>query len=393
MRILQSLYDGGGNVPPQLAITSRLVAHGHDVHVLAHETLRDRVEERGARLTPFRRTLPGHDMTRRETDLVRDWEPDDPMDGVTRFRDQVLFGPALANAREVLGLMDEWPADVIVLDWLLFGTALAAERAQVPSVALVHCLYPLRTDGGLPDEFFAPGLETINEARAALRLRPLDRWDQQLLNADTVFVLTARELDPAGALDLPPNVRFVGAALEPVPATWQSPWPATNTDPLVVMSFSTTYMNQRDLAERVLQAVAELPVRGLLTTGPALDVDGLQIPDNVHVAAFVPHATLMTDAALVVTHAGFGTVQAALVAGVPLVCLPCARDQPANAARVAELGVGRAVDTEGTVPELRAAIAGALADPELEAAAGRMAATLRRDDGAAAVVERIEALA
>src|SRR3954447_4061974 len=98
MRILQSLYDGGGGGPPQLAITRRLVERGHQVRVLAHEPLRERVESRGAQFTPFVSTLPGHDMRTPETDLVRDWKPEDPMEALARFRDLVLFGPALPNA-------------------------------------------------------------------------------------------------------------------------------------------------------------------------------------------------------------------------------------------------------------------------------------------------------
>src|SRR5581483_11827730 len=127
MRILQTLYDAGGGVPPQLAVTRRLVERGHEVRVLAHDTLRDRVEDAGAEFTPFRQTLPGHDMRRAETDLVRDWEPSDPLEGLARFRDGVLFGPAAANATEVLALLETWRAEAVVFDWLLFGTALAAE--------------------------------------------------------------------------------------------------------------------------------------------------------------------------------------------------------------------------------------------------------------------------
>src|SRR3954454_6588493 len=300
MRILQSLYDGGGGVPPQLAITRRLVEHGHHVRVLAHEPLRERVESRGAEFIPFAATLPGHDMRRPETDLVRDWEPEDPMEALARFRDLVLFGPALANAREVLGLLDEWPADAVVLDWLLFGTALAAERAGLPAVALVHLPYPLRTSADA-DAFFAPGLAAINEARAALDLPPLEHWDQQLLRSDAVLMLTVPELDPAAAHDLPENVEYAGPAFEPTPGTWESPWPESDTRPLVVISLSTTYMDQRDLADRVMQAVSTLPVRALFTTGPALRLDGLAVPDNVRVTAFAPHDAVLPRAALVIT--------------------------------------------------------------------------------------------
>jgi len=43
----------------------------------------------------------------------------------------------------------------------------------------------------------------------------------------------------------------------------------------VLLSFSTSYMDQGALAQRALDAVAGLPVRALLTAGPALDASRL----------------------------------------------------------------------------------------------------------------------
>ena len=63
-RVLMTLLDGGGNVPPQLAVLRRLVERGHEVKVLAHRTLLGRVEERGAALVPFRETYPDFDVRR-----------------------------------------------------------------------------------------------------------------------------------------------------------------------------------------------------------------------------------------------------------------------------------------------------------------------------------------
>lgn len=392
MRVLQSLYDAGGGVPPQLAVTRRLVERGHDVRVLAHETLRARVAACGAQLVPFSHTLPGHDMTRVESDLVRDWEPTDPLQGAERFRDLVLFGPAEANAREVLRALEDWPADAVLLDWLLFGTALAAEVAGLPAVALVHCPYPLRTsDAG--DPFFAPGLARMNETRSAFGLGPVPTWDAQLLSCNAVLVLTVPELDPAAGPDLPQQVRYVGPAFPSTQEPWESPWVGPSEDPLLVLSFSTTFMAQEELAQRVLDAVADMPVRALLTAGPALRTELLRVPPNTRVTAYAPHATVLPQAALVVTHAGFGTVQAALAAGVPMVCLPSGRDQPANAARVAELGAGVAPGASVSAQELRAVLEKALADQGLRARAAELSQALRSHDGVTAVIEQLEALA
>ena len=46
-------------------------------------------------------------------------------------------------------------------------------------------------------------------------LAPLADWTDQLLAATRVLVFTALELDFAGRVELPPNVRFVGPAFEP----------------------------------------------------------------------------------------------------------------------------------------------------------------------------------
>jgi MGT family glycosyltransferase len=244
----------------------------------------------------------------------------------------------------------------------------------------------------ITERFYMPALKTLNDARAQLGLAPLAAYAQGLLGCDALLVMTAPELDFSSRGQLSANVHYTGPAFEPATETWTSPWPAENTDPLVLISFSTTYMNQRDFARRALEAVSTLPVRALLTAGPALDLTGVRVPDNARVVPFAPHAAVLPHAALTVTHAGWATVQASLAAGVPLVCIPDARDQPDNAARVVEAGAGLRVRRTAGPATLRTAIQAALADPELKVGATRMAAALNRTDGADAVVDRIEQL-
>ena len=188
--------------------------------------------------------------------------------------------------------------------------------------------------------FWAPGLPVLNGVRAEHGLAPLKDWGDQVLGARAVYVMTAPELDFSSKAQLPTNVHYVGPAFEPFQKDWESPWPEENTDPLVLLSFSTSYMDQGALAQRALDAVAGLPVRALLTAGPALDASHLRIPANARTVAFVPHRTVLPHASLMVTHAGWQTVNAALADGVPLVCIPDARDQPDNAARVLFVNAG-----------------------------------------------------
>jgi len=90
----------------------------------------------------------------------------------------------------------------------------------------------------------------------------------------------------------------------------------------------------------------------------------------------------------VVTHAGLGTVLAGLTHGLPLVCLPLGREQPANAHAVARVEAGVVLDPASSSDGIAEAITRAVSDLELRAGAARMA--LEIDElvqGATAVAE------
>jgi MGT family glycosyltransferase len=237
------------------------------------------------------------------------------------------------------------------------------------------------------------GVPALNKARAEQGLPPLREWAEQLLGVREICVLTAPELDYSSHGALPPNVRYVGPAFEPYPHEWTSPWPDTNTDPLVVISLSTSYMNQQALAQRILDAIAGLPVRGLLTAGPALETDQLQIPANARTVAYIPHRSVFPHATLAITHAGWQTINAALADGVPLLCIPDGRDQPDNAARVIACGAGVRAHKSTPPAKLRRVIADALQNSEIKRGASAIAQALARSDGGLTTAEIVEHLA
>ncbi len=204
--------------------------------------------------------------------------------------------------------------------------------------------------------------------------------------------MSAPELDFSSQGALPANVSYVGPAFEPFAGEWRSPWPETNRDPLVLVSFSTSYMKQGKTVQRVLDALDGLPVRMLLTAGPALDIECLRIPANTRAVSFLPHRMVLPSVALVVSHAGWQTINAALADGVPLLCIPGGRDQPDNAARVAFAGAGISVHPYASTRKLRRAITAVLQDPALRQGARAMATALARSDGTIRSAEQLERL-
>jgi MGT family glycosyltransferase len=125
----------------------------------------------------------------------------------------------------------------------------------------------------------------------------------------------------------------------------------------------------------VVDAVTGLPVRALVTIGPATPRDAIgEIPANVHVESFLPHEDILPRTAAVICHGGSGTVVACLGAGVPMVVLPMFSDQPMNAERVAATGAGIALHFESASPELvRAALSRVLNEPAFRGRAQQFA--------------------
>jgi MGT family glycosyltransferase len=133
------------------------------------------------------------------------------------------------------------------------------------------------------------------------------------------------------------------------------------------------------LYRAALDALADLPVRVLVTVGEARDPDALgPLPPSVRVERWVPQAAVMPHAAAMVGHGGSGSTLAALAAGVPVALVPLFADQAYNARRVAELGAGIALTGgQPALSGLGPAVRALLEDPRHRAAAARLAGEVR----------------
>jgi MGT family glycosyltransferase len=242
--------------------------------------------------------------------------------------------------------------------------------------------------------FYQAALPQVNQARAALGLAPLSSVFDLFARLDRALVLTSPSFDfPAATL--PENVRYVGPQLdEPRSATpWQGPWEADDPRPLVVVSFSTTFQRQGNLVHRVIEALGALPVRALVTAGPALDTASFQVLPNIVVRDYVPHRQVFPHADLVITHGGHGTVMTALACGVPVLCLPMGRDQADVAARAVWRGAGSRLSSRAKPDAIRQAVRRMLDEPHFREGARRIAERMSQEgDGPLAVAE-LEAIA
>jgi MGT family glycosyltransferase len=236
----------------------------------------------------------------------------------------------------------------------------------------------------------------LNNVRAELKLEPLPVGPANpsiaiAARAAAALVVMPAEFDDWP--DPPPTVTHVGPIFEEgsVGTTLESPWSTDDRRPLIVVSLGTTYMHQEEVLGRIGAAVAGLDARVLMLTGRDLDPAEVRGLDRtIIVRRFVPHAAVLPEAALLITHAGMGSVMAAFAAGVPMICIPLGRDQDANAGRAAELGTSITLSTDSAPDEIASAVHRALGSAEMRAAAGRMQTAVRRYEGGRLAVERLE---
>jgi MGT family glycosyltransferase len=174
----------------------------------------------------------------------------------------------------------------------------------------------------------------------------------------------------------------------------QLPWAADDPTPVVLVSFSTGF-EQRSVEklQHTLDAMRDLPVHVVATTGGLVAPAELATPGNAIVLSYAAHDPILRRAGLVVTHGGHGTLMRALKHAVPMIVMPgLAHDQAPNAATVKEWGVGRALPGDAPPDAIRAAAQDLLSTPSYRLKAQQMSAALAGVDGAANAADEVESL-
>jgi UDP:flavonoid glycosyltransferase YjiC (YdhE family) len=379
-RFLIATWDGAGNLVPTLGIACTLVERGHEVRILGHETILERCGDvPGARFVPLTQGA-GWDAI------------DDPADAEAEMKllmDELCFSSTIA--RDLAEELNRRPADAVLVDCLLFMAIDVALASGTPTATLFHSAYTLFRSGPLT-EMFASGVPIVNAQRTKLGLPAIERLGDVHDACAYAIVAVPEEFecapDAANVLRIGPvdNAPALSCRIDDVDVR-------AGSTPLVLVSLSTSEQGQAGLLQRCVDAVARLPVRAVVTTGPSIDPGSIRRGRATQVVQYVPHAEIIPHASLVITHAGMGTTMAALGHGVPLLCAPMGRDQFYNAERVQVLGAGRMVMPDSTVDEIAQAATDVLDDPRFAASAKRVATAITSCGGAREAADALEALA
>jgi len=348
--ILFVTWDGGGNVPPAVGIASELASRGHHIRFMGHETQSAAFADLGLPFTAFPTARPFSSRV-----------------VASRPKIMATFGDKAMGADVVAELAGR-PADVVVVDCLLYGVLDALRTAGHDYVALEH------------------SLDTCWRRMAKgpfgllLRLRGIKALS--LLDGG----------QPTMACTIPSLDVGHGDVVHTGPVVTGSP--ASPSRPTVLLSLSTfAFKWLQPTWQRVLDAVAPLDARFIATTGPAVEVSALRVPANVELHAWLPHAEVMPEVSMVVGHGGHATTMVALAHDLPLLVIPMdpITDQVFIGKQLERMGAGRTMSRKSSPAKIRAAVEELLADGPHRAAAARLGAEVRSLPGARLGADAVEA--
>lgn len=391
LRIFLGAFGDPGHAFPMLALGERLVARGHEVLFETWWRWREPVEAAGMAFAaaPEYPVFPTHG------------QPLLPYQAVVRATGQTR--PLIAS----------FGPDAVVHDILTLAPALAGELEGVPVATLIPHVYPVGAPGFPPYALGArlprtrighavwtalePLLEAglrrgkheLNETRARLRLPPVDRLHGGL-SERLCLVGTFPQLEYPRVW--PRHVHVVG------PLLWEPPYhdvaPPPGSDPLLLVAPSTAQDPEHRLLCAAVSGLAGEPVRVLAAWNRRPLERPLTVPPNARLVEWVSYSRTMPRCALIITHAGHGTMVRALASGCPVVSVPHAGDMAENAARADWAGVGVRLPW-GLLSQitLRSAVRRALGDRQLAERAQALAAWARANDGASRAAELVERLA
>jgi MGT family glycosyltransferase len=409
--IVLSVMPFAGHVAPATGLVAELVARGHRVTVYTGSHYRSRFEALGARVHAWQ-AAPDFD----EHNLPATFPGTDKPGRLAVRADieQVFVRTMGGQVRDLTELHRRHPIDLLLGDVLTFGTGAAAELLDLLWVAasFVPLSYPTPSlplpgvglspghgsagrirDTALKQVFmlFSRRLDKVlAEQRAGLGLPPRAGPLNMVLYSPRLTLASGCASLDYSRRDLPDTVRFVGrlptvGGEHPLP-DW---WAGLDDRPVVLVTQGTLNIDARQLLRPALEALEDVDVTVLATTG------GVPLPfpapANARVADFVPFDAALDRAGLVISNGGWGGAVATLARGVPLIVAGGDRDKPEVAARVDHSGAGLSLRSgRPSAAKVRAGYDRVTGQPGYRARAQEVAAELAALGGAGRAVDLVE---
>jgi MGT family glycosyltransferase len=316
--------------------------------------------------------------------------------------------------QDILGLLNEFPADILIAEEVGFGMGFVSEKTGISAVTIALSInsfssrdiapigFALPPDGSslgrlrndclqfFIDSIVLRGFKTyIDKTRTSLGLPTLNRSAlESIVEPPDLYLLgTIPEFEYPRS-DLSDRTHFVGTLTSPPVEAFEPPawWGDLHGDRPVVLVTQGTLANDNlnELLIPTIRALADENVLVVATTAsiPTSELNLTPLPENLRLEQFFPFSHLMPYVDVMVTNGGFGGVQLALSNGVPLVIAGETEEKPEIAARVAWGGVGINLKTgRPSEKKIKNAVRKILHNPSYKKKAEQLQAEYERYNG------------
>jgi rhamnosyltransferase subunit B len=418
-RIVFTTWGSFGDIHPFMALALEMQARGHRPAIATLELYREKIEAAGIDFFPMRPDTPAPEtdeaaeMMRRVMDLRT---------GPRYVMRDMLSTQIRASYKDTLrAVTADGGADLLVSHAIPMASPIVAEVTGVKwiSVVLSPVSLPSVFDPPTPPDFPAlRKLLMLNPlfARAFLALlrrvteswiTPVRKLRQELKLAPGGHPLFEGQFSPLAVLalfsnvlaksqpDYPPNTVITGFPFydrkDEQPTARELIQFLDNGEPPILFTLGSAAVRLGDDFFRTSIEVANrLKRRALLLVGDHSNVRG-EVAKGIGVFNYAPFSLVMPRSSVVVHQAGIGTTGQALRAGRPMLIVPHGQDQPDNARRCFELGVGEVVPSKdynlrSVLPKLEKL----LTDESYSTKARRVALQMAQEDGTNLACDIIE---
>jgi MGT family glycosyltransferase len=427
-QFLLTAWPLAGHTNPTLAVACALRKRGHGVAFYTGESARSTIEQEGFRCFPFKRVDEEAVFAAEHPNAYAAglWKRLNAVRQMKTGLRQWLVDTIPGQVEDLTEAVNAWRPDVLVAETGMWGPFVVMnELVDIPiGVFSTFCSCLLagpdapawgrgeprprnermrlrsRVQRKIVWWLSSDFRQAVNAVRQRYGLPPITIPVTELAGRMPLYLMPSTRLFDYDRHDLPPSVHYVGpcswdkASHETAPE-WLGRLPAGR--PIVHVTEATIHRHEPFLLRASAQALADLPVHVVMTSGRHRNPAALglgPLPPNIQIEEYVPHSDLLPRVAVMVTLGGAGTVFAALKSGIPLVVVPTEWDKPENAQRVVEAGVGLRLDPAMCTPgRLREAVSRVLTEPSFARNAQRLAKDLARYGGADQAAELLEDLA
>ncbi|GAA3160152.1 MULTISPECIES: glycosyltransferase [Streptomyces] len=367
MRVLCTSTGSPSHGRAMLPLARALAGAGHTVTVAATPELAPVFHADAVTLEPVLARLP---MTDPLAGSDAQLEADPTGEAHVRLVLSLLTGDHAREMYDVLAeLADRVRPDVIIRDGMDMAGIVLAERLGIPQLpipsGLVNMVDPAQL---LPDLNRLRREVGVPEQEDAGSFTPYGRFDY--LPQEYAFARFPAPVRAYRQTTLVDRTDGLPSWVSELPVDRPLVFAATGTAlPMIVgmqehgLQLPPGMTHPAEMLRATVEGLSRLHCSAIVATG-GIPLDGVEPAPHVRLVERLAQPLLLECADLLVTHGGYNSVREAIRTGTPMAVLPNFGDQPHNAARVAELGLGRHV-TENTADAVATACEELLADRDV----------------------------